>query len=137
VNYLLENYLTFSHDGRSGRTGVRFGGLPCQGKKGTFDGWIGKAQITVGTIESAVHQHFTPKAELPPPGNCSRRLSLRPGLVDFFEWNTISYAVNPAGQPISSETDLWPFAPFAWTSEDVSPARAFSIQQKEPSIFRD
>jgi hypothetical protein len=136
VNYLLENYLTFSHDGRSGRTNVRFGGLPCQSSKGTFNGWIGKAQITAGTTEAAVHQHFTPKTELPAPGKCNRRLSLRPGLVEFFEGNTISYAVNQAGRPISSEADLWPFAPFAWTSEAVSPARPF-ILFHDPKITSD
>jgi hypothetical protein len=136
VNYLLGNILTFTQGGRTTATNVRFGGLPCQGKSGTFNGWTGKQQISVSASETPVCQCFNPKVELPPPGKCNRRLSLRPGLVNFYEGNTISYAVNTSGQPISSETDLWPFTAFAWTSEKVSPARPF-ILFHDPTITSD
>jgi hypothetical protein len=137
ANYLLGNYLTFSHPGGSGRTNLRFGGLSCTGASGSqFNGWIGKQQISVAATESPARQGFTPKVELPAPGKCNRRLSLRPGLVKFYEGNTISYAVNPSGQPITSESDLWPFTPFAWTSENVSPPRPF-ILFHDPEITSD
>jgi hypothetical protein len=48
-------------------------------------------------------------------------------LVTFCEGNTISYAVDSKDQPISSDSDLWPFTPFAWTSENVSPPRPFIL----------
>jgi hypothetical protein len=56
--------------------------------------------------------------------------------VKFYEGNTISYAVNASGQPISSDADLWPFTPFAWTSEPVSPPRPF-ILFHDPKITSD
>jgi hypothetical protein len=136
VNYLLAFVLQFSQNGRSGFTSVQFGGLPCQGTSGTFKGWIGKEQIAVGKSETPTRQSFTPKVELPAPGKCNRRLSLRPGLVKFYEGNTISYAVSRSGQPISSESDLWPFTAFAWTSENTSPPRPF-ILFHDPPITSD
>jgi hypothetical protein len=137
ANYLLGNYLTFIHGGRNGRTSVRFGGLECTGASGTkFNGWIGKQQIAVAANEIPARQSFSPKVELPAAGKCNRRLSLRPGLVKFYEGNTISYAVNGSGQPITSDNDLWPFTPFAWTSESVSPPRPF-ILFHDPKITSD
>jgi hypothetical protein len=127
VNYLLSDYITFTHGGQTVRTNVRFGGLQPQGSNDLFRGWRGKEQIRVAATEAPERQAFTPKVELPPPGKCNRRLSLRPGLVTFYEGNTISYAVNPSGQPISNNSDLWPFTPFAWTSERVTPPRPFIL----------
>jgi hypothetical protein len=116
VNHLLANYLTFTHEGRTGRTNVRFEGC-----------YYGDQQIAVATNESPACGHFLPTVKLPPPGRNPSRLSLRPGLVTFYEGNTISSAVNPSNQPISSPADLWPFTAFAWTSESVSPPRPFVL----------
>jgi hypothetical protein len=128
ANYLLANYLTFSQDGRNARTNVRFGGLPCEREdRSKFSGWIGKKQIFVAATESPACQRFTPKVQLPEPGKCQQRLSLRPGLVNFYEGNTISYAVNPSGEPITNENDLWPFTPCAGTAEHVCPPRPFLV----------
>jgi hypothetical protein len=128
ANYLLEDFLTFSHDGKQGKTKVRFGGLPCTGESGTaFNGWSGKQEITVGIAETPIFRTFFPRVELPAPGQTLVRLSLRPGLVKFYEGNTISYAVDAAGKPITNQEDLWPFTAFAWTSEDVTPPCPFIL----------
>jgi hypothetical protein len=128
ANYLLANCLTFVHDGTSGKTKVRFGGLPCTTPSGaTFNGWTGKNHITVGTTEASGVKTFFPRADLSSPGVSVCRKSLRRGLVRFFEGNTISYAVDSSGTPITSESDLWPFTAFAWTSENVHPPRPFIL----------
>jgi hypothetical protein len=44
--------------------------------------------------------------------------------------------VNPSGEPITDENDLWPFTPFAWTSENVNPPRPF-ILFHDPKIPSD
>jgi hypothetical protein len=116
VNQLLANYLTFSHNGKTGRTNVRFEG-----------GYYGDKFITVNSNEAPLCGCFTPKCSLPPPGRCPLRLTLRPGLVTFYEGITISSAVNPSQQPISTEADLWPFTPFAWTSETGGVPRPFVL----------
>jgi hypothetical protein len=128
VNYLLAHVFEFDHNGQKKRTNVRFGGLTCQSVKRPFRGWIGKKQIRVGESALPACRTFSPWVELPSPGvRGGRRLSLRPGLVTFYEGNTISYAVDSENQPISAESDLWPFTPFAWTSEQVDPPRPFIL----------
>jgi MoxR-like ATPase len=127
ANYLLEHYLIFSEGERTGQTKVRFGGLPCRGTRGMFYGWIGKEEITAAPTESWISQTFIPISSLPPPGRARKRSPLRTGLVKFYEGNTISYATNDDGSPITEDSNLWPFQPFAFTSEQVSPPRPFIV----------
>jgi hypothetical protein len=127
ANYLLEHYLMFSEGERTGRTKLRFGGLPCRGKQGTFYGWIGKQEIIAARTESWSFRTFIPTSMLPPPGKANKRSSLRTGLVKFYEGNTISYATNDDGFPIKDDSDLWPFKPFAFTSEETIPSRPFIV----------
>jgi hypothetical protein len=47
--------------------------------------------------------------------------------VTFYEGWTISSAVNPSGQPLATEADLWPFTVFAWTSEPTAVPRPFVL----------
>jgi hypothetical protein len=127
TNYLLSHYLTFNHKSQSGRTKVRFGGQTVQASGFSYQGYKGNQQITVAASESPVRQSFSPKVDLPAPGQVKRRISLRPGLIKFYEGNTISYACNSSNEPLTQESDLWPFTPFAWTSEAVSPPRPFIL----------
>jgi hypothetical protein len=117
ANYLLENLLIFTRDDRTlTHTQVQFGG-----------NYAGKTRIRVAESENPTVGKFIPKVELPPPGRASRRISLRPGLIEIYEGDTISYAVNKSGTPLCDTASLWPFTPFAWTSENVSPPRPFIL----------
>jgi hypothetical protein len=116
VNHLLSECLTFSHEGRTGRTNVRF-----------YGEYYGHHHIKVAANEAPACEHFLPTTMLPPPGRNNVRISLRPGLVTFWEGHTISSAADPSNQPISSPTDLWPFTAFAWTSEPANPPRPFVL----------
>jgi hypothetical protein len=116
ANYLLENCLNFPNNGRTQRSNVRFSGE-----------WDKRAYINVGPADAPAVKTFTRKTELPPPGRCPVRVSLRPGLVTFFEGITIAAAVNSSRQPLSSESELWPFTPFAWTSEPAANPRPFIL----------
>jgi hypothetical protein len=55
---------------------------------------------------------------LPSIGKAEKRISLRPGLVKFFEGITISNAEDDSHQILRTEEELWPFKPFAWTTEE-------------------
>jgi hypothetical protein len=48
-------------------------------------------------------------------------------LVQFYEGNTISYAVNSSDSPLTKLNYLCPFTPFAWAFENVSPPRPFIL----------
>jgi L1 cell adhesion molecule like protein len=113
VNYILRNILTFKHNGRTGRSGVRYTGK-----------YIGKNHIRIGSSEGAAAGTFSPLAEFPSPGPSGHRISLRPGLISFYEGVTVSSPANDAGKFLSTADELWPFTAFAWTSEPVSPPRA-------------
>ncbi|KAA6374901.1 MAG: hypothetical protein EZS28_029573, partial [Streblomastix strix] len=116
ANYLLEKHLNFNHKERSGSSIIRLGG-----------NYRGKNKIQVAPNEVASIGSFNPILHLDAPGPAKQRFTLRPGLIKFSEGNTISYAVNDKDQPLTTAEQLWPFTPFAWTSEDVSPPRPFIL----------
>jgi len=72
---------------------------------------------------------------MPPPGKCSLRFTLRPGLVKFFEGTTISEATDKTGAQLS-ESDLWPFKAFAWTTDTSKNPHPF-ILYFDPPIPND
>jgi hypothetical protein len=125
VNYLLKKCLQFSHNGRSGPTNVRLNGQWNEARG--FYGYHGGKYITFAKSEQPAKQSFFPKMNLPYPGKLGWRPSLRPGLVIFYEGNTISYAVDERDNPLTSPNELWPFTAFAWTSENVSPPGSFVL----------
>ncbi|KAA6402261.1 MAG: hypothetical protein EZS28_002207, partial [Streblomastix strix] len=116
ANYLLKNHFIFSHGGRRGVSAVRLGG-----------NYLGKKQIVVAPTEAALQGHFNPILHLDAPGPAKQRLTLRPGLIKFSEGNTISFAVDDKDQPLTTAEQLWPFTPFAWTSENVTPPHPFIL----------
>ncbi|KAA6378936.1 MAG: putative NEK protein kinase, partial [Streblomastix strix] len=116
ANYLLANHFIFSHGGRRGVSAVRLGG-----------NYLGKKQIVVAPNEVATVGSFNPILKLDAPGPAKQRLTLRPGLIKFSEKNAISYAVDEKDQPLTTAEQLWPFTPFAWTSENVNPPRPFIL----------
>ncbi|KAA6398400.1 MAG: putative serine/threonine-protein kinase PLK4 [Streblomastix strix] len=116
ANYLLANHFIFSHGGRRGVSAIRFGG-----------NYRGKNKIQVGPNDVATVGSFNPILHLDAPGSAKSRISLRPGLIHFSEGNTISYAVNDKDQPLTTAEQLWPFTPFAWTSENVDPPNPFIL----------
>jgi hypothetical protein len=123
VNYLFEHYLDFAcPDGTKAKTQLRLGGLECSlgTSKSPFKGWLGKEMIHVVGPNDAwpAVGTFSREVELRPAKQKGQipRLTLRPGLVEFFEGNTISYAVDSQGTPISNPDDLWPFTSFACAS---------------------
>ncbi|KAA6355602.1 MAG: hypothetical protein EZS28_048871, partial [Streblomastix strix] len=116
ANYLLANHFIFTHGGRSGVSAVRLGGI-----------YDGLNQIQVAPTETALQGHFNPILKLDAPGPAKQRSTLRPGLIKFSEGNTISYAVDDKDQPLTTAEQLWPFTPFAWTSENVDPPRPFIL----------
>jgi hypothetical protein len=120
-NILLKHYLKFPDKGKTRTTRVRFWGS-----------WLAMSQMTVATADVPTRQRFSPKVQLPAPGECSLRFSLRPGLVTFYEGYTISSAVDEQKQPLSTDDELWPFTPFAWTSEPATPPRAFILHYDPP-----
>ncbi|KAA6362586.1 MAG: hypothetical protein EZS28_041887, partial [Streblomastix strix] len=116
ANYLLKNHFIFSHGGRRGVSAVRLGG-----------NYLGKKQIVVAPTEAALQGHFNPILHLDAPGPAKQRLTLRPGLIKFSEGNTISFAVDDKDQPLTTAEQFWPFTPFAWTSENVTPPHPFIL----------
>ncbi|KAA6391978.1 MAG: putative NEK protein kinase, partial [Streblomastix strix] len=116
ANYLLSKHLNFNHKERSGVSAIRLGG-----------NYRGLNQIQVAPNEVASIGSFNPILHLDAPGPAKQRLTLRPGLIHFQEGNTISYAVNDKDQPLTTADQLWPFTPFAWTSENVDPPNPFIL----------
>ncbi|KAA6403970.1 MAG: hypothetical protein EZS28_000496, partial [Streblomastix strix] len=116
ANYLLANHFIFTHGGRSGVSSIRLGG-----------NYRGLNQIQVAPTEAASKGSFNPILHLNPPGSAKSRISLRPGLIHFSEGNTISFVVDEKDQPLTTAEQLWPFTPFAWTSENVDPPRPFIL----------
>jgi uncharacterized protein YegL len=57
---------------------------------------------------------------------------LRTGLVTVYEGDTISYAVDPTGKPITDARDLSPFTPFAWSTEESTVPRPFILYWNRP-----
>ncbi|KAA6369133.1 MAG: hypothetical protein EZS28_035340, partial [Streblomastix strix] len=116
ANYLLQKHFNFTHEGRNGVSVVHLGG-----------NYLGKNQIKVAPSENMTHSSFSPKVHLEAPGPSKKRISLRPGLIKFSEGNTISFAVDEKVRPLTTSEQLWPFTPFAWTSENVDPPRPFIL----------
>jgi hypothetical protein len=125
VNYLLSNYLSFTDNDRSRFSDVRLG-----------KNYPGKQQIQVANSNFLSQGTFSPIVNLSQIGSSNHRISLRPGLIRFYEGNTISYAVNSFETPLTDLKDLWPFTPFAWTSENASPPYPF-ILFYDPRILSD
>jgi hypothetical protein len=123
-NLLLKDYLTFAVNNEEPHraTRVRFGGC-----------WMGNTAIAVAATDVPTRQGFSPQVQLPAPGRCGMRLSLRPGLVTFHEGYTISSAVDEQKRPLSTDNELWPFKSFAWTSEPVTPPHPFVLYY-DPTI---
>jgi hypothetical protein len=92
----------------------------------------GNNWISVGNETDSAKGTFQSKVSLPRIGKAERRISLRPGLVKFFEGITVANAQNDSGIPLTTEKELWPFKPFAWTTEDVSPPRPFILYYDPP-----
>ena len=63
---------------------------------------------------------------MPPPGKCEKRFTLRPGLVKFFEGTTISSATDENKASLSEE-GLWPFKPFAWSTNKKGNPQPFIV----------
>ncbi|KAA6394322.1 MAG: hypothetical protein EZS28_010148, partial [Streblomastix strix] len=116
ANYLLSKHFNFIHGGRSGISIIRLGGI-----------YDGLNQIQVSPTEAATKGSFNPILKLDAPGPAKQRSTLRPGLIKFSEGNTISFAVDDKDQPLTTAEQLWPFTPFAWTSENVTPPRPFIL----------
>jgi hypothetical protein len=103
TNKLLK-MLEFRKDNKSySKTKVQFGG--------NYDG---KGWIRVGKSNNAEYGTFSPDVRL---GKTNERLSLRPGLIKFYEGATISSAVDDNSEPLNTKAELWPFVPFAWSTE--------------------
>ncbi|KAA6400332.1 MAG: hypothetical protein EZS28_004141 [Streblomastix strix] len=116
ANYLLEKHLNFSHAGRNGPSAVQLHG-----------NYYGTKQIHEAPSDMAACGSFYRQSRLEAPGIAKTRISLRPGLVHFSEGITISSACNSQSQPLTDPAQLWPFTPFGWTSENVSPPRPFIL----------
>jgi MoxR-like ATPase len=115
VNHLLET-LSFA-DGSSQRsTKVRMGG-----------DYAGRGKIRVAPSVTPTRGGFNPTSVLPSPGSANLRISLRAGLFEIYEGDTISYAVDRQGTPLTNPSDLWPFTAFAWSTEEVEPPRPFIL----------
>jgi hypothetical protein len=121
ANLLLETF-SFPDEKKSSKTKVRMGGE-----------YAGGGKIRVASSEMPTRGGFSPRSSLTLPGQGDHRLSLRPGLVEIYEGDTISYAVDESGRSISDPKDLWPFTPFAWSTENVTPPRSF-ILHYDPGI---
>ncbi|KAA6370049.1 MAG: hypothetical protein EZS28_034424, partial [Streblomastix strix] len=117
ANYLLKNHFIFSHGEKNGASNVRLSGF-----------YKGKHQIQVSQNEDAAKKSFSPVLQLNSPGQAKQRLTLRPGLIQFSEGNTISYAVDDKDKPLTTAEQLWPFTPFAWTSQAVTQPRPFILK---------
>lgn len=121
VNYLLSHFLNFNENGSSYTTKVRLGGF-----------YEGQQEIRVGETGFPLPGTFLRKKHLDPPGKCTLRMTLRPGLVSFNEGNTISYAVDENHNPLINETDLRPFSTFAYISENSATPKPFILYYDPP-----
>jgi hypothetical protein len=124
TNYLLKNLLSFPRHGRMQTSAVRFSGS-----------YLGTRHLHVAPSDVPIAGGFSRKCRLPPPGRATVRCSLRPGLIRIYEGVTIANAVNDLNSPLTDEASVWPFTPFAWTSENVSPPRPY-ILYYDPVIER-
>jgi hypothetical protein len=122
-NYLLSRLMSFSDPKYPTRktTNVRFGGK-----------YPGKGLISVGETNDPAHGRFLPEVLLPPIGQAENRTSLRPGLVKFFEGITIAHAEDESHKVLTTEDELWPFKPFAWTTEGGSYPHPFILYYDPP-----
>jgi uncharacterized protein YegL len=115
ANYLLQ-MISFRDGGKHRKTKVRMGG-----------DYRGNGRINVASSNQPTQGKFSPRTDLPVPGRATHRVSLRPGLVSIYEGDTISYATDASGAPLTNPDELWPFTAFAWSTDDVTPPRPFIL----------
>jgi hypothetical protein len=121
ANYLMEHFLLFPDEQTTRKSKLRFGGY-----------YLGQGPIRAADSEDPARSGFYPLPELGSFHGGRPRASLRPGLIEFYEGDTISYAVDPEGKPITDDADLWPWTPFAWSSEDTGKPRPFILYWDAP-----
>jgi hypothetical protein len=86
--------MTFSDNGRTDRTAIRYSGC-----------YLGQHHIHVGESQDAVAGIITLLGVLPSTGRASHELTLRPGLT-FHEGITISSPVDDNNRQISAPDEL-------------------------------
>eukprot|EP00767_Chilomastix_cuspidata_P005377 gnl/Chilomastix_cuspidata/5591.p1 GENE.gnl/Chilomastix_cuspidata/5591~~gnl/Chilomastix_cuspidata/5591.p1 ORF type:complete len:2281 (+),score=275.26 gnl/Chilomastix_cuspidata/5591:480-6845(+) len=123
VNYLLENYLRFPSSSGLKASRVRFA-----------RNYFGDKTIVAGDADAPLSGTFMPSKSLPLPGKAPKRASLAIGLTSFYEGKTIASAVDDAGADLLTEDELWPFKPFAFTSEALGANPRATILYYDPKI---